>query len=600
MKIISGILYKDGKKTIGLGSHYFPSFHPDKIPLIDPLLHVDEVNKDLNDIKALGFDIVRFAALGSVRRTETGYEKDFSFSDMLQNEIEKNGLCSFIRINGYSLNLRDEADYKMKDQDGNDIPSRWDYFIRSCLNKKNEREDDEGVTKMVADHFKDDKSVLGYQIYNEPAYPFIGFYDYNPASLEEYKNVYQDDNPVPRDRPTEEIDKKTWFQFRKFSNEKLNQYLVDISQVAKNANPEKEVFTCVMPCSIQQGQAIRGSDFFKISEGMDFLGITLYLRPLGETYYEYSRILDACSSVSSYYQKHAWVIECDAAVCVDPRYYKIMMFTILSSGIKGILPYQYRADIVKDNSPEGNKYGIVYNDRTKTKKYEMVKEINAFIHQFGEDFAGKESHFDDVGILFDSDMNIKEDIQFNKGVVNSWKCKEPSSVNSALLYNLLKKNGYYPQLVDRKHASKCKIVILPSYLYPDEDLNRRIEELEKMGVIVTVYNPMLNAFEKTDGSNPISLKKLMSKIDKPFFTSSFEDVDVKVLEDEKEYDIFVINHCEEDRNIDEVNLSFPRFASLSSLKVIYSDDDVNMKISGNQLSLKNLNSVFVFKLSKEK
>ena len=169
-----------------------------------------------------------------------------------------------------------------------------------------------------------------------------------------------------------------------------------------------------------------------------------------------------------------------------------------------------------------------------------------------------------------------------------------------MLYNLLKRNGYYPLLVNREQASKCKIVILPSYLYPDEDLNKRIEELEKMGVIVSVYNPMLNAFETTDGSNPISLKKLMSKINKPFFTSSFEDVDVKVLEDEKEYDIFVINHSEQDKNIDKVDLSFPRFDSLPDLTVIYSDDDVNMKISGNQLSLMNLNSVFVFKLSKEK
>ncbi len=597
-EIVNGIFYKDGKKTIALGTHYFPSFHPLKVPFTDPCLHKDEVERDLKEIKSLGFSIVRFAALGDVKKDDGYCSKDFTFVDFLKSEIRNCGLSSLVRINGYSLNLNKDVDSRMIDQDGNPIPDRWDYFVRSSCHSKEEKEDDVEVTKLIAERLKNDDSVLGYQIYNEPAYPFIGFYDYHEDSLKAYSEIYHDDNPIPKARPESEEDMKTWCQFRQFSNESLNRYLIEIGKTAKAVNTNKEVFTCVMPCSIQQGQAIRGSDFFKISEGMDFLGITLYLNPLGVSYYEYSRILDASNSIASLYSKHAWVIECDAGVKKGPFFYRTMMFSILASGIKGILPYQFRGDMVDPSSPEGNLYGVINNDLSHTDKYDAVKEINSFIDKYGEEFASSECHYDKIGILFDAKLNIIQDAHVNKGVMNSWKCKEPSSVYSALIYNLVRREGYYPKYVSLDRLGDVKTLLVPSLDYASEELLHKLNEIEKKGIDVKVFNPFLNAFESIDGKELISLHSMLAKVDKAFFKTNCEDIDVKLLENEKEYIIFVINHSAAENPITDATIAFDRLDEVSVDDVIYNDCCVVDKIAKNVLEVKNLNSAFVFRYIK--
>ena len=61
-----GILYKDGKKSFGLGESYYPSFHPSKFPVPPDGDRIGEMKKDLAMMAELGFNHVRFAALGEV------------------------------------------------------------------------------------------------------------------------------------------------------------------------------------------------------------------------------------------------------------------------------------------------------------------------------------------------------------------------------------------------------------------------------------------------------------------------------------------------------------------------------------------------------
>ena len=62
--------------------------------------------------------------------------KDFTFVDDLVDSINQNQMAALVRIQGYSTNLRGVDNALMKNQEGKDIPFKWDYFIRNCLNNE--------------------------------------------------------------------------------------------------------------------------------------------------------------------------------------------------------------------------------------------------------------------------------------------------------------------------------------------------------------------------------------------------------------------------------------------------------------------------------
>ena len=116
--ISNGLLIKDGKKVIALGSHYYPSFHPLKVPVIDSKKRLQEAITDIKSIKELGFDLVRIANIGQEQIINNKIEKDFTFVDSLIELISKNKMATLVRIQGYSSNLRNVQDALMKNQNG--------------------------------------------------------------------------------------------------------------------------------------------------------------------------------------------------------------------------------------------------------------------------------------------------------------------------------------------------------------------------------------------------------------------------------------------------------------------------------------------------
>jgi len=263
-KIKRGIFYKNGKEEIALGSHYYPSFHPKKIPVFSLKQQIKEAENDLKAIHELGFDIVRFACLGPTYLEDDGIKKDTSFIDQLLEIAKKNCLASLVRLQGYSSNVRNASYALMQDENGKEIPFKWDYFIRNCLSNPSVIKEDEEITRYLAKHFESNDNVIGFQIYNEPAYPFIGFYDYNPYALKAFHietGIFED---PPRYRPKTKEELNSWIAFRKFANHRINQYLVNLAHVASEEG-KKPSFTCLMPCAVQQGSAIRGTDFFTIT-----------------------------------------------------------------------------------------------------------------------------------------------------------------------------------------------------------------------------------------------------------------------------------------------------------------------------------------------
>lgn len=592
--ISNGLLIKDDKKVIALGSHYYPSFHPLKVPVIDSKKRLQEAITDIKNIKELGFDLVRIANIGQEQIINNKIEKDFTFVDSLIGLISKNKMATLVRIQGYSSNLRNVQDALMKNQNGEEIPLKWDNFIRNCLNNESVINEDKELTILSSEHFKNNNNVIGFQIYNEPAYPFFDFYDYNINSIKAWQEITHKKDFPPCKRPSTKEEENNWISFRKFSNNRINEYLIDLGKLAKK-HSNKPVYTCLMPCAIQQGSAIRGCNMFKIASGMDFLGITIYISPLGVTAREFKRICDITNAIARLNNTHAWAIECDARVDSSSREYEIMILSLLASGFKGIMPYQYRADACVENAPEPNKYGIVYNDLKLTPKFEMVKKLNTFINLHSTYLANFEALRQDVAIYMSEDINIYQDAIYNKDITNAWKCKEPISLFSNVIYNKLLDKGYLPRFVDINNLKDVKVLLIPSISGLNEEEKNILQDFEDKGGVIRVYNPLNNGFETLDEKDAETMQTLLNRNNiMPLYQNFDEDISIDFLKNENEYLVFIINHNSKEK--DNISIKFP-FLKKFNYEIFYQNEsDKNISFIGEKLIITHLTSGIIIRL----
>ena len=79
--IREGILYHDGRAQIALGQSYYPSYHPQKVPVPPAGDRLGEMAKDLQAMREAGFNMVRMAALGDVTYDQGHVSVDFPLPD---------------------------------------------------------------------------------------------------------------------------------------------------------------------------------------------------------------------------------------------------------------------------------------------------------------------------------------------------------------------------------------------------------------------------------------------------------------------------------------------------------------------------------------
>ena len=82
-QIKNGILYRDGKPTLGIGVSYYASYHPEKRTLPPGADAIGEMRLDVRDMAQAGFNHIRTAANGAAH-------------------WEGNTFCPFIIPNTYS------------------------------------------------------------------------------------------------------------------------------------------------------------------------------------------------------------------------------------------------------------------------------------------------------------------------------------------------------------------------------------------------------------------------------------------------------------------------------------------------------------------
>ena len=229
-----GILYRNGERIFGLGESYYPSFHPSKYPVPPEGDRIGEMKKDLAGMAALGFNHVRFAALGSVALDEGGTVRvDTPFIDAMIREAEKNGVSVSVREQGYAINLRDFADVEMVDWNGKRQETVWSDFIRTTLCHEGILEDNRTHAEALAEHYAQFPNVVALQIYNEPHYPGTQIYDYHGDTVRAYRRWLVEkgilsaeeakDYQPPRAR--REQGERMWALWRTFARDSLTEFL---------------------------------------------------------------------------------------------------------------------------------------------------------------------------------------------------------------------------------------------------------------------------------------------------------------------------------------------------------------------------------------
>jgi hypothetical protein len=412
----NGILYRDGKPVLALGLSYYPSYHPKKFPVLPGDDREGQLRLDMKEMAEAGFNLLRFAALGDIRRTGSGpegIEVSLPLIDLGVGYASEAGMATMVRLQGYTLNVSGHTNEAMVTAEGREL-GLYECFLRSSLNHEGILKDNEDCTVALARHFAEYPSVVSYQIYNEPAYH--GNVDYNPHSIAAYRKwlvergIKGRDEVMatepPRKRPEEGEDSSEWISWRMFHYERLNWYMCHLAGKAREGNPKAETLTCHMSCPMTATAAMRGEDYYRTAEGMEILGITHYIPAFGELHYNASEILDAAESAAATFGKHAWLVEYNARTDMPANEWDRETYSAVGSGIKGILYYQWRADYPFPDGPEPNQFGILFNDRTRTGAFERAVRMNRLINEeLSSLIAMAEKCRAGVAILFSENAN---------------------------------------------------------------------------------------------------------------------------------------------------------------------------------------------------
>ena len=583
----NGILYIDGKAVFGIGSHYYPSYHPKKVPVPENGDRFGEMKRDFADMKAARVNIVRTAALGTFSEKGDIINGSFPLGEAIAEELEKNGIALTVRLNGYDNGINEYPDEKMLDENGKPLENCWSQFITNSVCHEGAKNDNARVTRACADFFGKFKNVVGFQIFNEPAFPCDGFYDYNLSAIEEYRKecarAGARNTEPPRRRPFYDEDPEPWIRWRLFNSEKFNDYLNFLAENAKSRKPEAETFTCMTCCPVQIGSSMRGADFFSVAEKMDIVGITLYLDCKGAFYYEHSRVMDYAESAAASFGKHFWLIEYNAKTDMSARDFEVETYAAIGSGVKGIMYYQWRGDYVFGDSPEPNGFGMVYNDRTPTAKYSSALKMHDLLYRAGGKIVCKERVKQGVGILHSEHANAYYDAICNGGIKRAWNGKEANVFSIMNVYRKFKREFVSLCAVRASELNKLPFklgaLIVPAENGLSDEEKADVSLFKKRGGEVFYYDEYLDSFKPSDFCGRwLEAYEIVDRYGEKIASADDKKVDLKFLADENEYAISVVDFSEEEREISDLEIEIHAFVKVEKCLFMSGEKDEWLQI----------------------
>ena len=409
----NGILYKDGKPTFAVGTSYYASFHPGKRTEPEGTDPYPNMRLDVRDIAAAGFNNIRTAALGEKRWEGETLVSDTAFTDAIIAEAAAHDVAMIVRLNGYTMDFRG-GDSRPLDSQGRPLPPLpvAHCFIQQTLYDDGLNRDTYEGTRQLAAHYGARNGVIGFQIYNEPVIHFSSretgtmYFDYRPETVAAFRrwlaekgymsaeDAQKTEAPVP---PTKtDAEWRIWGLWHLFCTESVDALLCRANAAAREGAPGKESFTNFIGLPVSEQGVIAGS-WFGCAGGMDILGWDVYMPLRGEVFYTVMSQLDSVENAAAAHGKHAWLPEVTCRTHMTVEDYERQAYAGVAAGYKGISWYLWRGDL---GGPEVQLGGMVWNNRSKTAKFDEAVKVNRMLQKYGEAIVTADRIRDGVGILY--------------------------------------------------------------------------------------------------------------------------------------------------------------------------------------------------------
>lgn len=499
----NGVLHKEGKPVFCIGLSYYPSYHERKVPVPESGDRIGEMKKDLRLMVQEGFNLVRVASIGDVKRVDNEIVIHTEFIDELLKEADKVDIATMVRLQGYSMNFSGYDDFYMIDQNGKEMNKTiWYDFLQNSLYHEGILHDNDEGTKLLAEHYcLFAKNLVSFQTYNEPHYPSYAMFDYHPATIKAYrkwlinKGIMSEEqaaeyNP-PTKRPQKDENPTEWINWRMFSFESLANFLNHSADVAKRVNPEKESLTCLTSAPSYARNIHDGISYFDIARGMDVVGITHYVNTYGAPYYQAGFLLDNAESAAALNGKHFWLVEYDARTDISLRKFYEETYMAIGAGAKGIMYYQWRGDYVFEDSPEGNGFGFLNYDGTPTNQYEEKMAMVKLLNQLSDIIVNAEKKRCGVAVLHSKYAFCHAD-----AIENGSKTEHNSYLQAyQTIYKQLRSEGISVDFVEAENLSENKLNIqvlyVPYYELLSEAEKQMVQDFVKQGKKVYCFEEIL-------------------------------------------------------------------------------------------------------------
>ena len=599
----NGILYQDDKPVFCVGLSYYPSYHAKKVPVPETGDRVGEMIKDIRRMKEAGFNLVRAASIGDVKRVNGKIEVHTEFIEQLLDECDKVDIASMMRLQGYSMNLSGYDDFLMLDEHGNPMDTtRWYDFLQNSMYHEGILKDNDEGTRALAQLYCKHPSLVSFQTYNEPHYPARnnGIYDYHPATIAAYrkwlvKNEIMTEEAAagyepPHARPAKDEDITEWVNWRKFSIETLSNFLNHSADVAKEVDPSIESLTCLTTAPTLDNNSKHGVSYYDNAKGMDTVGITHYLACYGGSYFHAALVLDNAESAAAACGKHCWLIEYDARTKITLKKLYQETYAAIGAGIKGIMYYQWRGDHIFPDSPEGNGFGFINYDGTETEHYQEKLDVVRLLNKLSDWIVGAEKKRCGAAVLYSRHAFVSADAIDNGADVkrNTWLDLYK------LLYKALRQEGITVDLVesDSLAANKLgvKVLLVPGYDLLSEQEKADLDAFAAAGGKVYTSTSTMELYElgktfvKYEGSSVNVCDVLEANGIEPIIASSNRSMMVQVIEGEG-YALACLNNISAAHDtLSGVKLTLNGVKAVkATLYTPYSEEEV--KVEGDTIAL---------------
>lgn len=408
----NGILHKDGRPTFAIGTSYYASFHPLKRTEPEGTDPYPSMRLDVRDIAAAGFNNIRTAALGETRWEGGKLVSDTAFIDALIAEAASREVASIVRLNGYTMDF-DGGDTRPVDAQGRRLPPlpTASCFIQQTLYDEALNRASDEATRQLAAHYGSRDGVVGFQVFNEPCIEFSSpetgrlYYDYRPATIAAFRRWLADEGHMDPERAARiavpvppmstDEDWSLWGLWQLFGTASIDALLIRTNAAMREGAPGTESFTNFIVTPVNAPGYLAGS-WFGCAGGLDILGLDSYAPLRGEGYYAEMSRFDSVENAAAAKGRRAWLPEVCCRTHETVQDYEREAYAAVGAGYKGVSYYLWRGDLC---GPEVQLGGMVWNDRTKTAKFDEAVKVNFLLQRYGETIVTAERVRDGVGIL---------------------------------------------------------------------------------------------------------------------------------------------------------------------------------------------------------